>query len=102
MFGERHGVFFTLPNHDSKTIVAWGQQRCGVRLDRRSLEIVVGVRQRGSPIRARRLDDVPAGTKVVTVRIVRSSDFKLYRSGPTPVIRGTAYRLSLRRAFLWT
>src|SRR5438046_1444422 len=26
---------------------AWGQQRCGVRLDRRSLEIVVGVRGRG-------------------------------------------------------
>jgi hypothetical protein len=47
-------------------------------------------------------DGVPAGTKVVTVRIVRSSDFKLYRSGRTPVIRGTAYRLSLRRAFLWT
>ena len=47
-------------------------------------------------------DGVPAGTKVVTVRIVRSSDFKLYRSGRTPVIRGTAYQLSLRRAFLWT
>ena len=33
-------------------------------------------------------DGVPAGTKVVTVRIVRSSDFKLYRSGRTPVIWG--------------
>jgi hypothetical protein len=47
-------------------------------------------------------DGVPASTKVVTVKIVRSPDLKLYRPGRTPVIRGTAYRVSMRRAFLWT
>jgi hypothetical protein len=47
-------------------------------------------------------DGVPADTKVITVRIVRSSDFKLYGPGRIPVVRGTVYRVSPRRAFLWT
>lgn len=44
----------------------------------------------------------PARTNLVGVRIVRSHDMKLFRMGSTPVLRGTAYRLSRRRALLWT
>ena len=41
-------------------------------------------------------------TNVVGVRIVRSSDVKLYRPGRTPVIRGTAYLTGDRHGYLWT
>ena len=44
----------------------------------------------------------PAETNLVGVRIIRSQDMKLFRMGSTPVLRGTAYRLSRRRALLWT
>lgn len=39
---------------------------------------------------------------VVGVRISRTSDVKLFRPGRTPVIRGTAYVVHDRRAYLWT
>jgi hypothetical protein len=44
----------------------------------------------------------PAMTSLVAVRITRSQDMKLFRMGPTPVLRGTAYRIGRNRALLWT
>jgi hypothetical protein len=45
---------------------------------------------------------VPAGTKLVGVRIRRSDDLKLFRPGKHPVIRGTAVTLTERLGYLWT
>jgi hypothetical protein len=45
---------------------------------------------------------VPRTTKLVGVRIVRSQDMKLFRPGTMPVLRGSTFRLSKRRALLWT
>jgi hypothetical protein len=45
---------------------------------------------------------VPQNTHLVGVRIVRSQDMKLFRPGSMPVLRGTTYRLSGKRALLWT
>ncbi len=44
----------------------------------------------------------PATTNLVGVRIVRSQEMKLFRPGSTPVLRGSIYRLTNRRALLWT
>ncbi len=44
----------------------------------------------------------PVTTNLVAVRIIRSQDMKLFRMGPTPVLRGTAYRVGRNRALLWT
>jgi hypothetical protein len=44
----------------------------------------------------------PKDTNVVCVRISRSQEMKLFRPGRTPVLRGTAYRISPNRALLWT
>lgn len=41
-------------------------------------------------------------TNLVGVRIVRSQDMKLFRPGTMPVLRGTTYRLSSKKALLWT
>jgi hypothetical protein len=45
---------------------------------------------------------VPSSTNLVGVRIVRSQDMKLFTPGSMPVLRGSAYHLSDRRALLWT
>jgi hypothetical protein len=45
---------------------------------------------------------VPQSTNLVGVRIVRSQEMKLFRPGSTPVLRGSTYRLSGKRALLWT
>jgi hypothetical protein len=45
---------------------------------------------------------VPGETRLVGVRIRRTSEMKLYRPGPHPVLRGTAYRIHSRKALLWT
>jgi hypothetical protein len=45
---------------------------------------------------------LPAGVKVVGVRITRSSDVKMFRDGRTPVLRGTALHLDDRLAYLWS
>jgi hypothetical protein len=45
---------------------------------------------------------VPSTTNLVGVRIIRSQDMKLFRPGTTPVLRGSTYRLSRKRALLWT
>ena len=47
-------------------------------------------------------DAVPSQTRLVGVRIRRSSEMKLFRSGTHPVLRGTAYRVHRRKALLWT
>src|SRR6202044_1921584 len=44
---------------------------------------------------------VPSSTNLVGVRIVRSLNMKLFRPGSTPVLRGSAYRFSSRRALIW-
>jgi hypothetical protein len=48
------------------------------------------------------LDGVGPETKVIGVRIRPDSNFKLYRLGDHPVLRGIAYLLDDRRGFLWT
>jgi hypothetical protein len=45
---------------------------------------------------------VPSTTSVCGIRISRSDEFKLFRPGKMPVIRGTTVRESERVAFLWT
>lgn len=45
---------------------------------------------------------IPFGTKAVGVRITRSDEFKLYRPGRMPVIRGTAMIESENLGYLWT
>jgi hypothetical protein len=45
---------------------------------------------------------VPQTTRLVGVRIVRSQDMKLFRPGTMPVLRGSTFRLSKKRALLWT
>jgi len=45
---------------------------------------------------------VSAETNIVCVRISRSHDLKLFGPGRTPVLRGTAFIASERRAYLWT
>jgi hypothetical protein len=47
-------------------------------------------------------DAVPESVELVGVRITRSSDLKAYRSGSTPVLRGTAYIATERTGYLWT
>lgn len=44
----------------------------------------------------------PTETKVVGIRIRRSDELKLYRLARQPVLRGTYYELTPRRAYLWT
>jgi hypothetical protein len=44
----------------------------------------------------------PSETNLVGVRITRSQEMKIYRSGTTPVLRGTAYRINRMRGLLWT
>ena len=41
-------------------------------------------------------------TKIVGVRISRSSDIKMFRGGRTPVLRGTTLRVDDRLAYLWS
>jgi hypothetical protein len=44
-----------------------------------------------------------ATTNVVAVQIAKGGDrMKLFRPGPYPTIRGTAFRLNDRQAYLWT
>jgi hypothetical protein len=45
---------------------------------------------------------LPDGVKLVGVRIARSSDVKLFRSGRTPVLRGTVLHVDDRLAYLWS
>jgi hypothetical protein len=45
---------------------------------------------------------VPRETRLVGVRIRRSIDMKLFRSGTHPVLRGTACRVHKKKALLWT
>jgi hypothetical protein len=45
---------------------------------------------------------VPKTTSLVGVRIVRSQDMKLFRPGIMPVLRGSTFRISRKRALLWT
>jgi hypothetical protein len=49
------------------------------------------------------LSAVPSTTKLVGVQIRDAkSELKLFRSGKFPVIRGTAFKVSDRTAYLWT
>ena len=48
------------------------------------------------------MDGAPGSTKLVGVRIRENRDFKLYRKGEYPVIRGLAYIQDGRTAYLWT
>jgi hypothetical protein len=45
---------------------------------------------------------VPSETKLVGVRIRQSNDIKLFRQARSPIMRGTAYRLTQRFGYLWT
>jgi len=45
---------------------------------------------------------LPDGVKAVGVRIVRSSEVKAFRSGRTPVLRGTTLRVDDHHAYLWS
>lgn len=45
---------------------------------------------------------VPVGTRLVGVRIRPTNNFKLFRPGTHPMLRGTALRISTRSGFLWT
>ncbi|WP_213290906.1 hypothetical protein [Bradyrhizobium sp. sGM-13] len=45
---------------------------------------------------------VPEKVNLVGVRITRSQEMKLFAPGRLPILRGTTYRLSPRRALLWT
>lgn len=45
---------------------------------------------------------MPAGVRLCTVRITRSDEFKLYRPGKMPVIRGTMILESRTVGYLWT
>jgi len=45
---------------------------------------------------------VPSETKLVGVRIRRQNEFKLFRFGNNPVLRGTAIIVSDHLAYLWT
>lgn len=47
-------------------------------------------------------DAVDSSTRLVGVRIRDESDFKLYRKGKHPVLRGLAYIRDARTAYLWT
>lgn len=47
-------------------------------------------------------DAVDPETRIVGVRIRQSRDIKLFTDGSMPVLRGTAYPVSDRRAYLWT
>lgn len=47
-------------------------------------------------------DAVPANTNLVGVRIRRSSEMKIFRSGKLPVLRGCAYKATDNKALLWT
>jgi hypothetical protein len=45
---------------------------------------------------------VPSSTKLVGVRIRPSTDIKLFRTGRSPVLRGTVYQVYERMGYLWT
>lgn len=44
----------------------------------------------------------PSETKLIGIRIQNSDALKLYRLGRQPIIRGTYFEVSPRKAFLWT
>jgi|GEM_PF-83201 len=48
------------------------------------------------------LEAVSPKTRLIGVRITRSSDFKLYSSGNLPVKRGTTFKVSNNIGYLWT
>lgn len=48
------------------------------------------------------LDSVPATTRLVGVRIRRSSEMKLFHNSKHPVLRGTALVMGEKKALLWT
>lgn len=45
---------------------------------------------------------VGAETKLVGIRIQQTQELKLFRTGRSPVLRGTAYQVSERLSYLWT
>ncbi|WP_029134084.1 argonaute/piwi family protein [Sedimenticola selenatireducens] len=45
---------------------------------------------------------VPAETNIVSIRIRKENQFKLYSSGTRPVARGMALLVTKRRGYLWT
>jgi hypothetical protein len=48
------------------------------------------------------LEAAPASTRLVGVRIRRSTEMKLFHGSKHPPLRGTAFRVSERKALLWT
>jgi hypothetical protein len=48
------------------------------------------------------VDAVPSETRLVGIRIRRSNEMKLFRSGTHPVLRGTACKVHEKKALLWT
>jgi len=48
------------------------------------------------------LSGVPASTSVTGVKIRKSNRLKIFRAGSRPLVRGTAWILDRRQAFLWT
>lgn len=48
------------------------------------------------------VDAAGTNTKVVGIRIREEKNFKLYRKGANPVLRGLAYIRGSRNAYLWT
>ncbi len=45
---------------------------------------------------------VPEGTQLTGVKIRKSNRLKVYRAGKKPLVRGTAWILSDRKAYLWS
>ena len=45
---------------------------------------------------------VPSETNIVSIRIRKESQFKLYSSGSRPVVRGLGLKISSRKGYLWT
>lgn len=45
---------------------------------------------------------VPVGTQLSGIKIRKSNRLKVYRAGKKPLVRGTAWILNQRKAFLWS
>jgi hypothetical protein len=100
-YSEDSGEFH-LPYEEANRLIVRLVDSYTAECGRPPIELFIHGRVRFSDEEARGFSDGATETKVTCVSIRRSNEFKLFRGGSTPVLRGTAYVASRRKAFLWT
>lgn len=93
---------FHLPFKEAKRLIAEVVESYIQERGHPPAEVFIHGRVRFSDEEARGFMEGAPDSEVTCVSIRRSNEMKLYRGGATPVLRGTSYRASQRKAFLWS